>query len=261
VRKGLIMGVVNITPDSFSDGGLYLSLPEALRHIDQLILDGADIIDLGAETTRPGARPVALEEEWARLQPVLDHLARGSYPALVSVDTYKPDVMRRLDDYPVAIINDVRGGADQETLERLALQNKIYLAMHMHGTPETMQQQALDGPTALSEISRFYRETRERLLRAGFKWENIWLDPGIGFGKSDQANLQLIRQAIGRAQDEPVVLGISRKSFLGRLLDLEIPETRDAPSKMLELAFLMAGVQAIRTHDVRRLKRIRDLLA
>jgi dihydropteroate synthase len=168
--------------------------------------------------------------------------------------------MRRAMDYPIAIVNDIRGGTDVSTLEKLARRGCVYLAMHMLRDPQTMQSQPLDAPDALEQVERFYASTFEKLREIGFDSEKIWLDPGIGFGKTDRANLQLIRQALEKSQEFNLVLGISRKSFLGRLLDIPEPEDRDGPSKMLELSFLMNGIKAVRTHDVRRLKRLRDLL-
>lgn len=261
LKKGLIMGVVNVTPDSFSDGGHFLKPSDALRQIERLLSDGADIIDLGAESSRPGALPLTPEEEWQRLEPVLQELARLWPSALISLDTYKPETMRRALDFPVSIINDIRGGANFETLQLLSSRGLVYLAMHMHRDPESMQRDPLDAPLALEKVSAFYSKTQERLGRAGFQADKIWLDPGIGFGKTDRANLQLIKHSMDWASQLPLVLGISRKSFIGRLLQIEAVMDRDPPSKMLEFSLLLAGVKAIRTHDVLRLKALRDLAA
>lgn len=260
MKNGLIMGIVNVTPDSFSDGGQFLSRDAALQHGHKLIEDGADILDIGAESSRPNAVPVPLDEEWSRLKPILDALDKET--VRISVDTYKPEIMRRLLDHRVEIINDIRGGSQipDDILKLWAKDRRIYLGMHMHKDPKTMQLEPLGPKDASAAVQAYYDSTRTRLQSLGYNDEEIWFDPGIGFGKNDAANLYLIREAIEGAAKIPLVMGISRKSFIGRLLDIERPEDRDAPSKMLELAFLYAGVKAIRTHDVKGLKKIRDLL-
>ncbi|MBC7532164.1 MAG: dihydropteroate synthase [Oligoflexus sp.] len=258
--SALIMGIVNVTPDSFSDGGRFFTSDLALGRIEKLLQDGADIIDIGAESTRPDAAPVPLEEEWRRLKPVLAVLDQQSLR--ISVDTYKPEIMRRLLDHRVEIINDVQGAGqvDDAFLSQWAKLGRCYLPMHMHRDPKSMQTKPLSLEECKPIIQNFYEATQARLLRLGFPRDKIWLDPGIGFGKNDQANLYLIRDALQRAAETPIALGISRKSFIGRLLDIESPEERDAPSKMLELAFLFAGVKAVRTHNVRHLRRLKDMI-
>lgn len=261
LKKGLIMGVVNITPDSFSDGGQFFKVPDALQQIERLLAEGADIIDLGAESSRPGAQPLSLEEEWQRLEPVLTEASRLWPSSLFSLDTCKAEIMRRALHFPVTLINDIRGGADFETLQVLSSRGLVYLAMHMHRDPMSMQRDPLDAPLALESVAKFYEETQVVLQRAGFAKEQIWLDPGIGFGKTDRANLLLIKQSMEWATRLPLVLGVSRKSFIGRLLHIDEAKDRDAPSKMLELSLILAGVKAIRTHDVLHLKTLRDLVA
>ncbi len=260
--ESLIMGVVNITPDSFSDGGDFLDPGRAVARIEQLFDEGADIVDLGAESSRPGAQAVDLEEEWRRLKPILERLSQIPLPtrAWISLDTYKADVMVRALDYRVQIINDIKGEADAKTLQLIANKGLTYLAMHMHRDPQAMQITPLDGPEALRAVDAFYRQTHARLKSFGFCDERIWLDPGIGFGKTDRANLWLFKQALQLVPHYEIVLGISRKSFMGRILEIDDPRDRDPASKMLELSGLFAGVRAIRTHDVRRLKKLLNLL-
>jgi dihydropteroate synthase len=161
-------------------------------------------------------------------------------------------------DYPVDIINDISGIADRLTLETLAKRGLTYWAMHMHRDPANMHRDPLDAEEALRDVAAFYDKTQQNLIAAGFPKERIWLDPGVGFGKTDRANVQVIGQALAAPYE--IVLGISRKSFIGRLLGITDPQERDAPSKMLELSFLLAGVRGVRTHDVARLKKLRDLL-
>lgn len=254
------MGVVNITPDSFSDGGQFLSPDSACDHIMRLVDDGADVIDLGAESSRPGAKLVSFETEWQRLEPVLNRLARRDLGARLSLDTNKPEIMRRAPDLGVEFINDIKGGADDDTLSYLASKGISYIAMHMHREPECMQAEPLQPQLAISLVRDFFAAAHNRLAGAGFANEKIWLDPGIGFGKSDAANLSLLQLSMSLASEHNLVVGISRKSFIGRLLDIESPVQRDAPSKMLELGLILAGVRVIRTHDVKRLDLIRQLL-
>jgi dihydropteroate synthase len=258
--RSLIIGVLNVTPDSFSDGGTFLDPEKAVAHAWDLVNEGADVIDIGAESTRPGSALVDADEEWRRLEPVLAALADQKPKARISLDTYKPVTMRRALDYPVDIINDISGVADHLTLETLAKLGLTYWAMHMHRDPANMHRDPLDGDEALRSVSAFYQNTEATLKAAGFSPDRIWLDPGVGFGKTDRANVQVMRQALAEAARYEIILGVSRKSFIGRLLGIPEPRERDAASKMLELGFLFAGVRGIRTHDVARLKKLRDLV-
>ncbi|SMF69892.1 dihydropteroate synthase [Pseudobacteriovorax antillogorgiicola] len=255
------MGVLNLTPDSFSDGGQFLDPDLALDRAWQMVEQGADIIDLGAESSRPGAEYVSEEEEWTRLEPVLNRLKKGGFDCPISVDTNKPNIMTRLHDYGVELVNDIKGGADDETLAVLAKQSMIYIAMHMHKDPKQMQTAPLKGDEAIGEIDSFYDSVSGRLRRAGFADDSIWFDPGIGFGKDDAANLKLIKHSLQHGSQHHLLLGISRKSFMGRLLGLDDPIDRDPPSKMLETCFLMMGIKCIRTHDVEKLSHIKRLLS
>lgn len=258
--RSLIIGVLNVTPDSFSDGGTFLDPEKAVAHAWDLVNEGADVIDIGAESTRPGSAAVDADEEWRRLEPVLAALADQKPKARISLDTYKPMTMRRALDYPVDIINDISGIADRLTLETLAKRGLTYWAMHMHRDPAQMHNDPLDAEEALRAVAVFYEKTQATLMELGFTKERIWLDPGVGFGKTDRANVQVIGQALAESVHYEIVLGISRKSFIGRLLGIADPKERDAPSKMLELSFLLAGVRGVRTHDVARLKKLRDLV-
>jgi dihydropteroate synthase len=255
-----LMGIVNITPDSFSDGGRYLDPEAAYEQIVKLVDQGADIVDLGAESSRPGAELIDEQEEWRRLEPVLNRLAQQPLGVELSVDTNKPTVMRRLVGTGVTLINDIKGGADQETLSFLAGQNMSYCAMHMHRSPADMQMEPLDGEQAVAAVAEFFRGTHDRLRRAGFAESAILLDPGIGFGKTIAANLRLLQYSMKVAHDYALVIGLSRKSFIGRMLEIDEPAERDGPSKMLELALILAGARVIRTHEVETLDRIRRLL-
>lgn len=261
----LIMGVVNVTPDSFSDGGQFFSPALALAQARKLIDDGADIIDVGAESSRPGAAPLSSDEEWQRLLPVLGnlrHTIASTYPhVLLSVDTVKPDIMVKAADLGVDIINDISGGLDLKVLRQLVNYKSLqFIAMHMHGEPGTMQKNPLNGPEAVTAVEHFFSGAKTRFEEAGFAPERLWLDPGIGFGKGDEGNYHLIKQAKFWAERYNLAMGVSRKSFIGRVLGIERPKDRDDASKMLEIGLIAAGVQMIRTHDVLRLRRLVTLM-
>lgn len=259
-RHPLIMGVVNVTPDSFSDGGSFFSPAAAVEQVLQLFRDGADIVDIGAESSRPGATFLTVDEEWGRLSPVLTMLEKRGCSGVLSIDTNKPAIMERVVDRGVQYINDIRGGTEEGILRHLAQKGIGYIAMHMHERPEIMQRQPLDAAEALVHVEQFYRETHQRLLCCGFPAKKIYLDPGICFGKTDAANMQLMAQAMNAARRFNILLGISRKSFLGRLMDRPVPLERDDVSKGLELGFMMGGIQMIRTHNVKPLVKMRQLL-
>jgi dihydropteroate synthase len=262
--KTKIMGVVNATPDSFSDDGKPKSPSEVIAKALVLAKAGADIIDIGAESTRPGATPVTAQEEWRRLESVLNPLKEAlaaEFPSvLLSIDTMKPEIMLLGVRCGIQMINDVRGGAKSALLRELLQLNPAlhYLAMHMHGSPATMQQDPLLGQAAVQAVDTFFLATSRRLSEAGFAADKIWLDPGIGFGKNDAGNLLIIGRLLGQtgnwAAKYNVAIGISRKGFLGRTLNLPRPEDRDPASKMLEVGLAQAGVKMIRTHDVAKLK-------
>lgn len=258
-----VMGVINVTPDSFSDGGQYFS-PEAASnqalHLDRL---GASYIDLGAESTRPGAETISLETEWGRLSPVLELLQTKQLAAQISVDTSKPDIMLRSANLGVRMINNVNGCTDDATLEKLAsdYEGMQYLAMHKHGDPDSMQKKPLDGKDATDAVDAFFKTSFSQLRSAGFSPDQIWLDPGIGFGKTDRANALLLAQIPRWSNDYQIAVGVSRKSMIGRLLDIEKPENRDDATKMLELGLIAAGARLVRTHDVERLCNIVSLFA
>lgn len=253
----LVMGVINLTPDSFSDGGAWTNSDIAVSRALELWEQGADIVELGAESTRPGSAAVDGGEEWRRLEPVLAKLARSPCRAQLGIDTRNPDIMLRSMDYGVGFINNVDGLVPEPILQRLACNQIQYLAMHMHGCPMTMQNQPLEPREALAAVDNFFARADATLRIAGFASANIWLDPGIGFGKNDLANFHLLGQiSKWTAQGYQIAVGISRKGFLGRALEIPQPSDRDAASKMLELGLAWQGAKLLRTHDVRRLKRV-----
>ncbi|MCA1659365.1 MAG: dihydropteroate synthase, partial [Verrucomicrobiaceae bacterium] len=219
-ERTLIMGILNVTPDSFSDGGQFSNLDTALAHAEQLISDGADIIDVGGESTRPGGEPVSFEEEIKRVVPVIEALiARTDTP--ISVDTTKSEVARAALDAGAAIVNDISAlRFDFYVADAAARAGAGLVLMHSRGTPATMHRLP---PVAdvMQEVTSSLRASVNMAERRGVKHESIVIDPGIGFGKSQEQNLELIArldQLIAAFPDLPVLIGTSRKSFIGRIL-------------------------------------------
>ena len=248
-RPTIVMGIVNVTPDSFSDGGRFANADEAVGHALQQIDLGAGIIDVGGESTRPGAAPVSESEELRRVMPVIEQLAaRARTP--VSIDTRKPAVARAALRAGASIVNDVAAYRAPDDMWRVVTESGAgYVCMHMQGSPETMQLNPVY-QDVIEEVRAFFLERLERLKHAGVDADRVVLDPGIGFGKTLEHNLQLIAGAarftnLGR----PVLLGISRKSFIGTLLGTEIGARLPAALACASLA-VQSGVQMVRTHDV-----------
>ena len=254
--KFSIMGVLNLTPDSFSDGGLFCKTEDALKQVDHLIEMGAHYIDLGAESTRPQAISVSVEEEWARLESVLFELEKRNLSSVkISVDTKKAEIMRRLLDHNIHMINHVvEETLSDDLLEAIVKRGMEYMAMHIYKKPKNMQDTPLDEEEALMDVYTFFESYQKRLLSAGFKRESIYFDPGIGFGKTDRANLSLMNEVKNFSKDYQIAIGVSRKSFLGRTLGITSPAERDLPSKTLEIALTFLGAKIIRTHNIEALR-------
>jgi len=242
------MGIVNCTPDSFSDGGRFLDGDDALAEAERQLSDGAAIIDVGGESTRPGAARVADDEEQRRVIPVLSELRRRHPEAVLSVDTTKVSVAAAALDAGVDIVNDVSAAAEPGMLELVAGSAAALILMHRRGTPETMQADTRYDDV-VAEVHGALRDSAERAAAAGIDGDRIWLDPGIGFGKDDAGNLALMAAFPDLASfGHPVVLGPSRKSFIGRLtgagVDDRLPGT---------LASLIPAVglerTVVRVHD------------
>ena len=247
-ERVLVMGVINITPDSFSDGGRFLEAEAAIARGRQLLAEGADVLDLGAESTRPGSQPVPPREQLRRLMPVLDGLRRAGDPC-VSVDTSSAEVARAVLAAGARIVNDVTALGEEAMAAVAAESGAGVVLMHMRGTPATMQ---LD--PRYDDASRDVRAWLEGRLRlagdAGLAMEAIAVDPGIGFGKSVAQNLELIARldelaGLGR----PVVLGVSRKSFIGRILDVGVDARLEGGLSAAAVG-VFVGARIIRTHDV-----------
>lgn len=254
-----LMGIINLTPDSFSDGGLYLDSGKAYDRLLQYLDEGADIVDIGAESTRPQATPISSIEEWQRLHPLLERIARSPTPIPFSVDTYKPETMQRLLDYQPTLLNDTKSQAPAALLEKLAQRGIAYLAMHMHGEPSTMQINPLQADNVMATLVNFFKQRTSMLRNCGFADTQIWIDPGIGFGKSDAATMAIFRHLGELTAIAPVAIGVSRKSWLGRNFQIDPPHARDDISSMLALALVWQGARLIRTHNVAALHKLKRL--
>lgn len=243
------MGIVNVTPDSFSDGGRFLEPGRAVAHALDLVEQGAEIIDIGGESTRPGAPPVAEAEELRRVMPVVEQLV-GRVRVPISIDTTKPAVARAALQAGASIVNDVAANrADAEMRRVVAVARAGYVCVHMQGTPQTMQAQP-HYANVTREVMEFFLERLERLRDCGIGVEQTILDPGIGFGKRLEHNMELLQALRGfTALGRPVMLGVSRKSFMGELLGIGVTERLPAALACACLA-VEAGVQLIRAHEV-----------
>jgi len=244
-----VMGIVNVTPDSFSDGGKYSSTDLAVEHGLALIAEGADILDIGGESTRPGAPPVSLDEELRRVMPVIEALAAVSTVPL-SIDTYKPEVMRSAIAAGVDIVNDVRALQEDGAVEIVAKSDVGVCLMHMQGMPQTMQL-APNYQDVVSEVVHFLSDRMHVVTSAGIAIDRIVLDPGFGFGKTTAHNIALIQHlteidAIGR----PLLVGLSRKSVLGKIAGGDEQQRLHA-GLAASVISAMKGAKIVRVHDVK----------
>jgi dihydropteroate synthase len=248
-----VMGILNVTPDSFSDGGRYLSIEEAVKHGEKLAADGADFIDVGGESTRPGSDPVSIEEEIERVIPVIETLAKKvSVP--ISIDTYKSQVAEEALKAGAAIVNDVSAMSFDPKMASVAAKHQAsVILMHMKGAPRTMQ----ENPTydnVTEEIKKILFERATVAKQFGIK--QIILDPGIGFGKKIEHNIQLFRELKSfAALNFPILIGPSRKSFIGSILDLPPSERLEGTAASVTISILN-GANIIRVHDVKEMKRV-----
>lgn len=244
----LVMGVLNVTPDSFSDGGRYQAVGDALHQADQMLRDGADIIDVGGESTRPGAAPVSLQQELDRVIPVIESLAR-ELACSISIDSSKPGVMQAAVEAGANMINDVLALRADGAVETAVKLKVPVCLMHMQGEPRNMQA-APAYKNVVAEVSRFLRERVQVCLSAGMDAGLIVLDPGFGFGKTLDHNLDLLRKLDSIAGlGYPVLAGVSRKSMIGQLLDRDAGE-RLPGSLALAILARQRGASILRVHDV-----------
>lgn len=251
--RPLIMGVLNVTPDSFSDGGHYLEPDAAVKHALEMVEEGADVIDVGAESSRPGAEPVPEEEELRRLIPVVREICRR-VAVPVSVDTTKAAVARQALDAGAAIINDISAlQADSAMASAVAEAGAGLVLMHRQGTPKTMQQDPRYGDV-VAEVREFLRERMQAAGRAGIAADHILLDPGIGFGKNLSHNLALLARLDElRPLGRPILVGVSRKSFIGEVVGRRTGDRLMGTAAAVAVAVLR-GARMVRVHDVRAMK-------
>lgn len=247
-ERTLVMGVLNLTPDSFFDGGRYVQPEAALRRALAMVEEGADFLDIGAESTRPGAAPVEAAEQWQRLEPVLKALA-GRVTVPISVDTTLASVAELALDAGGAAINDVSGLADPRMADVVAAADAGLIVMHMQGIPHSMQQDP-SYEDVVSEVSAFLSARAERAVRSGVVRESVIVDPGIGFGKTLDHNLALLRSMrVLASAGWPVLMGVSRKSFIGALGGAPV-EARLPGSIAAALSVSRDGAAMVRVHDV-----------
>ena len=248
-----IMGVLNVTPDSFSDGGKFATVDAAIAQAIQMVISGVDIIDIGGESTKPGATPVDEATELARVIPVIERIRQ--HPDIqhipISIDTTKATVARAAIQAGADIVNDISGGQfDEKMFETVALLGVPYILMHMRGTPATMTQMT-DYDDVVSEILAFFERQIDRAIAAGIDRDRVMLDPGIGFAKQYHQSIEIIRQ-LDRFQilDLPVLVGVSRKSFIGKILNQPDPERRLWGTSAACCAAIARGADILRVHDV-----------
>jgi len=255
-RATLVMGIVNVTPDSFSDGGQFYHPEKAIIHAMQLINDGADIIDIGGESSRPGANHVLLQEELERTIPVIQKIRQTSPDTLISIDTYKSEVAIQAIEAGANMINDISGLTMDETMPNIAADLGVPIViMHMQGTPANMQIKPRYKDLIL-DITSFFSDQIKLANTAGIEMAHIILDPGIGFGKTIDHNFQLIQNLNEFCKlGYPILIGPSRKSFIGTTLDLPTEDRLEGTSAVVT-AGIMNGARIVRVHDVKEIKRV-----
>jgi len=250
-----IMGILNITPDSFSDGGKYFGLDQAIQRAHQMVEEGADIIDIGAESTRPGSLPVPAEEEIQRLLPLVSHL-RKKITVPLSIDTCKAQVAEAVLDQGVHLINDISGLRFDPAMPKVVAKYKAAVVlMHIQGTPRDMQKKP-HYQHLIPEISDYLRQSIDMALEAGILPERIMVDPGIGFGKTLIHNLEIIQKLYEfQSLDKPILFGPSRKAFIGKILDLPVEDRLEGTAAAVA-AGIMNGGHMVRVHDARAMVRV-----
>ncbi|RXQ88504.1 dihydropteroate synthase [Ancylomarina salipaludis] len=248
--KPLVMGILNLTPDSFFDGGQYIDANSILKRAKQIIAEGAEIIDLGAYSTRPGAADIDVEEEWRRMQPALAIIRRELPDVVLSIDTFRSELVRRVvSEFGACIVNDISGGTMDDKMFATVAELKVpYIMMHIKGTPQTMQSQTVY-KDLMAELVQFFEERVKQLNELGAK--DIIIDPGFGFGKTLEHNYQIMSQLEAfKAFNLPLLIGISRKSMIYKLLGGEAKDSLNGTTA-LNMVALMGGAHILRVHDVK----------
>jgi len=256
--KPLIMGIVNLTPDSFYDGGKYSDVNDVLKDAEEKIKQGVDIIDIGAASSRPNAKEIDETEEWERLEPVLKELRKKFPHVFISVDTYRSSIAKKSVESGADIINDISGGSlDDKMFEVISKLDVAYVLMHMQGTPQTMQQDPHYGDVVY-EVKNELEQKIKRLSELNFK--NIVLDVGFGFGKSNEHNYQLLKQLPQFVElGFPVLTGVSRKSMINKIIKTN-PVTALSGTTVLNTIALLNGTKILRVHDVAEAKQAVELV-
>lgn len=251
--RPLVMGILNVTPDSFSDGGVFVTVEQAITKAKAMQAEGADIIDIGAESTRPGAEPIGEAEELRRLLPVLEAV-HAAVPLPISVDTTKSSVARKAIEHGAVIVNDVSAFRQDPHMAKLVADRGVgAVLMHMQGTPQTMQQNP-SYVDVTKEVAGFLRERAAAAVAQGVRQTQIVLDPGVGFGKLEEHNLQLLADLDMLTQlGYPILIGVSRKAFIGRLVNQPIQERVYGTAGAVAAAVLK-GANIVRVHDVRAMR-------
>ncbi len=250
-HRTLVMGILNITPDSFSDGGQYNQVNAAIEHALQMKSDGADIIDIGGESTRPGASPVSLEEEIKRVIPVVEALKK-KVDIPLSIDTVKPEVARLALEAGATLINDISAGGTDTLMAEVVAKHKAWVClMHMQGEPRTMQANPHYDDVVM-EVREFLSDRASQFIKSGVLSDKIILDPGIGFGKTVEHNLTLLAQLDSFVSlGFPILVGLSRKSFLGKLTGIDNPAERLLPGIAANTVSVWNGAKIVRVHNVK----------
>lgn len=247
-----VMGILNVTPDSYYDGGQYTQIDHALKHTEQMLQQGADIIDIGGESTRPGAEPVSVEDELKRVVPLVEAIKKR-FDTIISVDTRQPAVMQAVLERGADMINDVQALGQEGSLEIVAKYKPYLCLMHMLGAPKTMQE-APEYDDVVGDIKAFLQEKMSLAIQAGIPKSKIILDPGFGFGKTLKHNLTLLNHLNEfKSLEAPLLIGISRKSMFEHLLGLKVEDRLFATLGATSIA-LWQGADIIRTHDVKATK-------
>ena len=252
LKRPLLMGILNITPDSFSDGGKYLTLNEALKRAHEMIEEGVDIIDIGGESTRPGSEPVSADEELKRIMPIIEALKKDSDIA-ISVDTYKAEVMKEVIDIDVAMINDVYALSQPGAIDVIKHSKVGICLMHMQGTPQTMQINP-QYTNVVNEVKLFLEARANDLVSEGIDKSRMILDPGFGFGKTFEHNIELLQHLESlQSLKLPLLVGLSRKSFIRKILSNEHDDHLSG-SIAAAIFSVIKGAKILRVHDVKETK-------
>lgn len=255
-KKTYLMGILNVTPDSFSDGGQYFDKSAAIKRACQMVEEGADIIDIGGESTRPGSEPVPLQEEIARTIPVIEEISK-KIKVPVSIDTYKAEVAKRALDVGASIVNDISGLRFDSEMPKVASQYKVpVVIMHIKGTPKNMQVNP-QYEALIPEIMDYFRESIRLAVESGIAEDKIIIDPGIGFGKTLDHNLEIIKNLHEfTLLEKPLLAGVSRKAFIGKILgDAPASERLEGTAAAVAISILN-GANIIRVHDVKEMKKV-----